>query len=160
MNKVKKTTLGFESLESKRTLSSVSVVSEPIPHRPQVAVQAQQSRPVLNPPRFIGTYQGAGSLAGISVSANDRTLPILAISTGRGGTITSTINDPGVIVRTMRNSAGGTTLYIGGPAAAVNRNMKFLTYRGNESGIRVELFVCNATSCTRYADVRIPIRRF
>jgi hypothetical protein len=94
------------------------------------------------------------------VSANERTLPIFAISTGRGGTITNTINDPGVIVRTMRNSSGGTTLYIGGPPSAVNRNMKFITYRGNESAVRVQLFICNATSCTQYADVRIPIRRF
>lgn len=130
-------------------------------------LQVRLGGAVMNQLRLVGVQplwgcvnHGAGSLGGIRVSANERTLPILAISTGHGATITSTISDQGCIVRTMRNPAGGTPLYIGGPPSAINRNMQFLADRGNKSGINVGLFVCNRTSCTNYADVVIPIRRF
>lgn len=160
MRKIKKTILGVESLESKLALSSASVVQRPWAPTAAAQVRVVDNRPVLNTPSFVGTYQGAGSLGGINVSGRENLLPIVVVCTGRGGSITGTVNDPAVVFRSVRNPSGGTTIYLGGSPSAVNRNLKNLTYRGNESRINVGLFICNTTSCTKYADVYVPIRRF
>lgn len=158
---MKKTTLGFESLESKRALSSVSVVSAPPPQHPQAfvaRVQAQQTRPVLHVPSFVGLRHGVTNLSCITVSGSNRPIPFLVIVTDRGGKITSTIRDGNVDVRLTTNAVGGAVVYIGGSPEAINRNMKYLTYTGPATLMRVQLCVCNVTSRIKYEDVRIPIR--
>lgn len=161
MRKITKTTLGLETLESKRALSAVSVVSSERALPPQAAqVRVVDNRPVLNVPQFVGTYRGAGSLSGITVSGRENTRTIIAIATGGGGTVTGRINDRSVVLQTVRNSSGGVTVYLEGSPSAVNRNMRNLTYQGNDGGIRAALFIRNPTGCTRLACVYVPIRRF
>jgi hypothetical protein len=153
-----KTKLSFETLESKRALSAVSVVSSQ--RAPQAAqVRVVDNRPVLNLPQFVGTYQGAGSLGGITVSGSENTRPIIAIATGGGGTITGKV-DRCVVFQTVRNPNGGVTVYLEGSPSAVNRNMRNLTYHGNDAGIRAALFIRNPTGCTRLACLYVPIRKF
>ena len=156
-----KTKLFLETLESRRTLSSVSVASAPLPTATQVvAAQVQQSRPVLNAPGFVGIRQGAGSLGSISVSGAENPKTMLIVAAGRGGTITSLIRDPNVKVSITRNAVGGTVVYLEGCPSAINRNMRNLTYRGPESPIRVQLWIRNPPTCVKYADVNIPVRKF
>lgn len=157
---MRKTILGIETLESKRTLSSVSVASAPLPAAPVAAqVRVQQTRPVLYAPCYIGIRQGAGTLGCISVSGSENPKTMLVLVTRSDATITNTIRDPNVRVSTVLNSAGGTVVYIEGTPSAINRNMKSLTYRGPDVAIRVQLWIRNPPTCVKYADVYIPIRR-
>lgn len=157
---MKKTILGIETLESKRTLSSVSVASAPLPAAPVAAqVRVQQTNPVLYAPGCVGIRQGTASLGCISVAGSENPKTMLVVAAGRGATITSAIRDPNVRVSMTTNAVGGTVVYIEGNPSAITRNMKYLTYRGPESPIRVQLWIRNPPTCVKYADVNIPVRR-
>ena len=167
------TRFSLERLEARTLLSATSVVNPVVGEKRQglvASVQASrvqafrvapiQTNPALRTPSSIAVIRGAGSLGNITVTGSERVIPAIMISTGRGGTITSTVNDPKVGTYVRGNSCGGTDFFMWGRPSDITRNLKNLTYRGGESSVRMILYTCSSGRCTVYADVSVPLRHF
>jgi len=78
------------------------------------------------------------NLGFVGVSGDGATVASLAIFS-RKGTISSTITDPAVKVYVVKNTSGGVTAFLVGSIDAINRNTKYLTYRGFDSILSLDL---------------------
>jgi hypothetical protein len=98
------------------------------------------------------------TLGSVQVGGDKGTVVSLLLY-GRTGSISSTINDPGVKVYSVRNNAGGTTVYLVGTAEAINRNTKYLSYRGNDPYLTASLFATINGRSVNYGQTEVKITK-
>ena len=95
-----------------------------------------ESTPSLTAPRSIA-FNGSLSLEGVRLSGSSTAVSLVVFA--RTGVLESAVRDSQVQVFSVRNRWGGTTLSMVGAAAAIDRNLRYITYRGNDSSINIQI---------------------
>jgi hypothetical protein len=91
------------------------------------------------------------NLGWVGVAGDGATAATLVISS-RKGNIFSKINDPAIKVHIVRNTSGGTTAFIVGSIAAINRNTRNLSYIGSDTSLSLDLAACIGGVCRNYGQ--------
>lgn len=92
-------------------------------------------------PDSVLVSNGVGSFSSMSVSGDS--VPTTFTFFSRTSTFQSTITDPEVKVYTIKNIWGGTTLSVVGTPSALARNFRYISYKGNESSVSVQVSANN-----------------
>lgn len=95
-----------------------------------------EADPRLTAPRSI-IVAGSASLEGVRLAGANTTVSLVVFA--RTGVLQSSVRDSQVQVRSVRNKWGGTTLSMVGTAAAIDRNLRYITYQGNDSSINIQI---------------------
>ena len=96
------------------------------------------STPYLFVPVNFAARNGVLPLGAVNLYGDDSTTPSVFIFS-KGGTFSVNITDPAVTVYLVNNSSGGQTLCLVGKASALNRNMKNISYRGNQPTLAFQM---------------------
>jgi len=148
--KTRKNPLGLESLEDRRTLSTLMHEIPPTPMTaPQQQVKAIVAAPVIK-------AQAQAPLCrlqcvNIAGDPNKRITAYISVPTGTlsyGG-------NRNIQVSSISNGRGGTTLVLTGTASNLNRNFAAITYRGFETRALIQIGT-NGRVC---ASATLQIRR-
>lgn len=97
----------------------------------------QPQNPSLLAPRSL-SISSSVNLGAVRV-AGDSTTSITLLVFARTGVLQSTVRDSQVQVRSVRNKWGGTTMTMVGTAAAIDRNLRHITYQGNDPSINIQI---------------------
>lgn len=84
---------------------------------------------------------GSATLSFLGISGDYGALCTVSVF-GRTGSFRSAVNDPSVRVYFGTLRSGGRLVFITGSPHAVTRNLKFITYSGNDSELAVSLNAC------------------
>lgn len=95
------------------------------------------SVPMLTAPRSL-SISSSVNLGAVRV-AGDSTTSITLVVFARTGALQSTVRDSQVQVRSVRNKWGGTTLSMVGTATAIDRNLRHITYEGDDPSINIQI---------------------
>ena len=117
-----------------------------------------QENPSLKTPQYF--FMGSSGLPLGSVQVGgDRGTVVSLMFYSRTGAITSTIKDPAVKVYPVRNATGGTTVCLVGTAEAINRNTRYLSYRGNDPSLWASVFATINGRSANYGQTEVKITR-
>lgn len=120
-------------------------------------INVQENPSLKTPPHFVMASSGM-SLGSVQVGG-DRGTVVSLMCYSRTGTITSAIRDPAVRVYSVRNTTGGTTVCLVGTAEAINRNTRYLSYKGNDPSLWVSVFAKINGRSANYGQTEVKIKR-
>lgn len=117
-----------------------------------ISVRDVREPPTLGLPPHLALVNGFGNLGGISV-LGDRKNVVTFVVFSRTGTLSSSVNESGLLAYVIKNKAGGTTLIMRGTADAITRNLRNVSYRGSEASLSIQM----AHNNRNVADVKVPL---
>jgi hypothetical protein len=120
--------------------------------RVEIEVFDGDDTPSLRVPSSFPMVNGTGPLAGMSFGGDQNLVALVAVFS-RNGKLESRVDDPSVMSYTIKNKAGGMTLFMKGTLADLSRNFHKTFYTGNESTISVQM----ASGNKNLADVHVPL---
>lgn len=95
-----------------------------------------ETDPRLTTPGSIA-LSGSANLGSVRLGGGNTVVTLVVFA--RTGVLQSAVRDSQVQVRSVRNKWGGTTLNMVGTATAIDRNLRHITYQGNDPSINIQI---------------------